>query len=173
MRRIAASLVALLGALGLGALLGWLWAALAPRVTLVVAADGRGYPEGYQPEGYMTDDGIAALLCLGAGIVVGLAAVWAARRVAARELGLLIALASVLLLGAVGAVALWQTGEWLGGFDLDAVLAVSDEGATIVAPLRLRMPGVLVLWPLASVVVVFLAALGDWWRGRARADAYS
>jgi hypothetical protein len=28
------------------------------------------------------------------------------------------------------------------------------------------MPGVLVLWPLASVMVVFVVALADWWRGR-------
>jgi hypothetical protein len=32
---------------------------------------------------------------------------------------------------------------------------------------------VLVLWPLASVVVVFVAALGDWWRERSDRSAYS
>jgi hypothetical protein len=166
MRRLAACLVALVGAIGLGALLGVIWEALAPRVTLVVASDGRPYPEGYQPEGYMTDDGIAALLCIAAGLVVGVAAVWVARRIASRDHALLVALGSALVLGTAGAVALWWTGETVGGFDFDALVASSAEGASLTAPLQLRMPGVLVLWPLASVVVVFIAALADWWRGR-------
>ena len=173
MRRLVASFVAVVGAVGLGALLGVVWEALAPRVSLVVASDGRPYPEGYQPEGYMTDDGIAALLCLAAGLVVGIVAVWASRRVASRDHALLVALVSVLVLGTAGALALWWTGEMIGGFDFDAVVASSVEGTTLTAPLTLRMPGVLVLWPFASVLVVFLAALGDWWRGRTRVDTYS
>ena len=173
MRRLAASLVAVLGAVGLGALLGLVWEALAPRVSLIVASDGKPYPEGYQPEGYMTDDGIAALLCLAAGLVMGIAAVWVSRRIASRDHALLVALVSVLLLGTVGALALWWTGETISSFDFDAVVAASAEGDVITAPLQLRMPGVLVLWPLMSVAVVFLAALGDWLRGRSheRIDA--
>ena len=166
MRRFLAALVALVAVLGLGALLGLLWESLAPRVSLVVASDGKAYPEGYQPEGYMTDDGIAALLCVAAGLIVGLAAVWVARRIASRDHSLLVALASVLVLGAAGALALWWTGVAVGAFDFDALLASSPEGTTLTAPLELRMPGVLVLWPLASVLIVFLAAVGDWWRGR-------
>lgn len=173
MRRLAAILIALVGVLGLGALLGFVWEALAPRVALVVASDGNPYPEGYQPEGYMTDDGIAALLCAAAGLVVGLAALWVVRRVVPRDRALLVALVGVLILGAVGACALWWTGERLGSFDFDATLATSPEGTTLTAPLTLRMPGVLVLWPLASVVVVFVAALGDWWRERSDRSAYS
>lgn len=173
MRRLAASLVAVLGAIALGALLGLAWEALAPRVTLVVASDGKPYPEGYQPEGYMTDDGIAALLCLVAGLILGVAAVWVSRRITSRDHALLVALVSVLVLGAVGALALWWTGEAVGAFDFDALVASSPEGTSLTAPLTLRMPGVLVLWPMAAVLVVFLAALGDWWRGRSRADSYS
>jgi hypothetical protein len=143
-----------------------------------VASDGKPYPEGYQPEGYMTDDGIAAVLCIVAGLVVGIAVVWAARRIAAgernhpsgassdRPLWGLIALVAALVIGAVGSIALWRTGEWLGSFDFPALVASSAEGALITAPLKLRMPGVLVLWPLASVAVVFFAAVSDWWRGR-------
>ena len=71
------------------------------------------------------------------------------------------------MLGAAGSIALWWTGEQLGAFDFDALVAASAEGDVITAPLRLRMPGVLVLWPLMSVAVVFIAALGDWLRGRA------
>ena len=173
MRRLAASVVAVLGAIGLGALLGLVWEALAPRVSLIVASDGKPYPEGSQPEGYMTDDGIAALLCLAAGLVMGIAAVWVSRRIAARDHALLVALVSVLVLGTAGALALWWTGETIGSFDFEALLASSPEGTAVTAPLTLRMPGVLVLWPMAGVLVVFLAALGDWWRGRSRVDAYS
>ena len=173
MRRLAAALVALLGALAVGALLGLLWEALAPRVTLIVASDGNPYPEGYQPEGYMTDDGIAALLCLAAGLVMGIAAVWVSRRIASREHALVVALVSVLVLGTAGALALWWTGEAVGGLDLDALVASSAEGTALTPPLTLRMPGVLVLWPLAGVVVVFLAALSDWWRDRDAARSYA
>ena len=192
MRRLAACLVALVGVIGLGALLGVIWEALAPRVTLVVASDGRPYPEGYQPEGYMTDDGIAALLCVAAGLVVGVAVVWVAHRIATRDHALLVALGTLLVSGllglllarllqaaglgfsdralgtvfAVGAVALWWTGETVGGFDFDALVSASPEGTSVTAPLQLRMSGALVLWPLSSVVVVFVVALADWWRGR-------
>ena len=169
MKRLIAAVVALVAVVALGAVLGWLWESLAPRVSLFIAADGQPYPEGYQPEGYMTDDGIAALLCIAAGLIIGLAAVWIARRSLPADRALVTALVSVLVLGAVGAIALWWTGERLGSFDFDALVAASSEGDVITAPLQLRMPGVLVLWPLASVVVVFLAALSDWWRDRSAA----
>ena len=168
MRRLVAAVIALIAAVAFGALLGWLWESLAPRVSLVIASDGLPYPEGYQPEGYMTDDGIAALLCIGAGLVVGLVAVWVSRRVISPEHALAVALVSVLVLGAVGSIALWRTGEMLGAVDFDALVAASAEGDVITAPLRLRMSGVLVLWPLTSVAVVFIAALADWVRGRAK-----
>ncbi|MFM7599351.1 MAG: hypothetical protein ACKO70_13450 [Actinomycetota bacterium] len=172
-RAWAAVIVGVISSLALGALFGRLWARLAPRVDLVVAGDGKPYPEGYQPEGFMTDDGIAALLCLAAGLVMGIAAVWVSRRIASRDQALLIALVSVLVLGTVGALALWWTGETVGSFDFDALVASSPEGTALAAPLTLRMSGVLVLWPMAGVLVVFLAALSDWWRGRSheRIDA--
>lgn len=171
MRRLVAAVIAVLAAGALGVLLGWLWESLAPRVSLFIAGDGQPYPEGYQPEGYMTDDGIAAVLCIAAGLVVGIVAVWACRRVVSADRAMVVALVSVLVLGTIGAVALWRTGEMLGSFDFDALVASSAQGDVITAPLRLRMPGVLVLWPLTSVIVVFLAALADWWRGRAQERA--
>jgi len=95
------------------------------------------------------------------------------RRIASRDQALLIALVSVLVLGTVGALALWWAGETVGSFDFDALVASSPEGTALAAPLTLRMSGVLVLWPIAGVLVVFLAALSDWWRGRSheRIDA--
>lgn len=168
MRRLSAAVVGIVAVAALGALLGWIWEAFAPRVSLVIAGDGLPYPEGFQPEGYMTDDGIAALLCLAGGLIVGIAAVWVARRALPPDRSLLAALISVIVLGAIGALALSWTGQRLGAFDFDAAVTASAPGDTITAPLRLRMPGVLVLWPMVSVAVVFLATLADWWRERER-----
>lgn len=166
MRYVVSCIVAVVGAAALGALLGLLWAAWAPRVELVVASDGKAYPSGFQPEGYATDDGIAALLCIAAGLVVGAVVLWAASRAPARERALVVSLIAVTVLGAIGASMLWWVGIRQGSFDLSTVVAESAEGAVITAPLRLRMPGVLVLWPAASVLLVFLAALVEWVRGR-------
>lgn len=166
MRAIVSCIVAVVGAAGLGALLGLLWEAWAPRVELVVASDGRAYPSGFQPEGYATDDGIAALLCIAAGLLVGIVVLWAASRAVPRERALVVSLIVVVILGTIGALTLWWVGQQRGSFDLATAVAGSGEGDVIMAPLRLRMPGVLVLWPAASVLVLFLAALADWLRDR-------
>ena len=168
----AAWAVAVVSSVALGALLGVLWARLAPRVELIVAGDGKPYPEGFQPEGYMSDDGIAAILCLVAGLVVGAVVVLVMRRGAAggdRDRAMRWATLIVLPLGAAGAAALWLVGTRIGGFDLAQVVALADAGDPVRAPLRLRMPGVLVLWPAASALVVFAVAVGDWLAGRTRA----
>lgn len=168
-----AFVVAVVSCAALGALLGLVWAQLAPRVDLFVAGDGKAYPQGYQPEGYMTDDGIAALLCAVAGIVVGVLAVVVLRRRSRDDADAAFRWATlvVIALGTVGALALWYTGTHVGSFDLGQALASSAEGDTLTAPLRLRMPGVLVLWPAASVLVVFAVALVHWLRGRASDSA--
>lgn len=173
MRSLVSCVVALIGAAALGALLGLLWDAWAPRVELVVASDGVAYPSGFQPEGYATDDGIAALLCIAAGLVVGAVVLWAASRTQPRDRVLVVSLVTVTVLGAVGALTLWRVGQMQGSFDLAAAVGSSDEGTVITAPLRLRMPGVLVLWPAASVLVVFIAALIDWMRARRPVSALS
>ena len=120
----------------------------------------------------MSDDGIAAILCLVAGLVVGAVVVLVMRRGAAggdRDRAMRWATLIVLPLGAVGAAALWLVGTRIGGFDLVQVVALADAGDPVRAPLRLRMPGVLVLWPAASALVVFAVAVGDWLAGRTRA----
>lgn len=153
------SLLALLAAALVGALLGVLWWRLAPTDPLFVAG-GKAYPQTWQPRDYITDEVIAALLCTVAGLVVGVAAVWITRP---RRL---LALWSSVAMGCLGALALWLVGTRLGAVDVPALVAQSADGAKFAAPLRLRMPGVLVLWPLASVTVVFIVALYEWWRGK-------
>ena len=160
--------VAVISCGALGAALGVLWASMAPRVDLFVAGDGKAYPQGYQPEGYMTDDGIAAALCIGAGALVGVLAIVLLRRALGedRDLAARWATFVVIPLGAVGAIALWFVGSRIGNVDLAAALSMASEGDAVTAPIRLRMPGVLVLWPAASVLVVFAVALADWIRER-------
>jgi len=157
--------VGMMSAAALGVLLGLLWVRLAPRVELFVSG-GKGYPQGFQPEGYMTADGLAALLCAGAGIVVGIAVTLVVRRRVDAEdpRWAYLALALGVLLGVVGAGSLWLTGVLLGTTDYEAQLAVAVDGDTLVAPLRLRIPGVLLLWPIGSVSVTFVVALFDWGR---------
>lgn len=166
MRTWLALCVGAVSSLALGMLLGVVWAGVSPRVELFVASDGKAYPEGYQPEGYMTDDGVAAALCLAAGLIVGTLVVLVLRRWTGAERGVRLAVPVAVVLGALGAAGLWWTGTRLGGFDLAEVLATAVEGETLASPLRLRMPGVLVLWPAASVLVVFIVALADWVRDR-------
>ena len=166
-RTWAALAIALVSCLALGALLGVMWERLAPRVDLFVAADGKAYPQAFQPEGYMTDDGIAAALCLVGGLVVGVMAVVVLRRVRAdQDHALRTSLLVAVPLGAAGAAAMWFVGTRLGGFDLAQVLTQYSDGDTLTAPLRLRMPGVLVLWPAMSCLVVFVVSLASWIRGR-------
>lgn len=163
--------IAAISSIALGALLGLVWARLAPRVDLIVAGDGKPYPEGYQPEGYMTDDGIAAILCAIAGLVVGACVVFAVRRAARGQdldRGMRWAAVLVVILGLLGAASLWLVGTRAASVDFDALLAASQAGDAVRAPLRLRMPGVLVLWPAASALIVFAVAVGDWLVARSR-----
>lgn len=157
--------VAALSSAALGVLLGLLWVRLAPRVELFVSA-GKGYPQGFQPEGYMTADGVAALLCTAAGLVAGAAIAVVVRRRAdvADPRWAYVALGLGVVLGLIGAASLWLTGALLGSTDYEGQLASAVDGDTLVAPLRLRIPGVLLLWPIASVTVIFVVALVDWGR---------
>lgn len=160
--------VGAVSSIALGALLGLLWERLAPRVALVVAGDGKPYPEGYQPEEFMSDDGIAAILCVLGGLLIGACVALIARRMSSPDQAMRWSAIVVVPLGALGTAALWFVGTHLGSFDLNEVVLASDVGDAVTAPLRLRMPGVLVLWPAASALVVFFVAVGDWLADRSR-----
>lgn len=166
---LAVVLVAWGATLVLGALLGFLWATIAPADPLFVAG-GKAYPQAFQPRDYIHDDGIAAVLCTAAGLLVGSAIVVTLRRARGRE-STLLALAVSVVLGAIGACAFWWVGTKAGYVDVAGLLSQSQDGDTFLAPVRLRMPGVLVLWPAASALVVFFVSLSDWWAQRAHERA--
>lgn len=145
---------------GLGAALGVAWWVLAPRVVLKVVGT-LTYPTEFQPRGYIADDGIAALACIIGGVVtMGVAALLAHRR--CRRALAYPTLVWSFLAGVVGAIMLWWVGTRLGATDLEAAIAVAGDGGQVEAPLQLRMPGVLVLWPLASAVVFTIASWVSW-----------
>lgn len=140
--RVAASLVVLLGLLGLP--VGLLWWQLAPVAELTIRSDGGFYSEA-QPQEFVAADGWFAVLTAAVGLVAGLLVWW---RVRATPYGVVVGLA---VGGGLGAVVAWRTGVWLGRVDLDAV-ASAPVGTTAALPLALGMRGLLVVEPVLALV---------------------
>ena len=138
-----------------GLALGVVWWRLAPRVPVIVQP-GDSYPQGFQPEGYLAADATFGLLGLIAGvaITIGLANM--------RRNRLLSVLVAGLLSGLVGTAAMLFVGTRLGSVDIEGLVATTTTDLLIEAPLRLAMPGMLLMWPLGAALVVTVLALGDW-----------
>jgi hypothetical protein len=138
-----------------GAALGVVWWALAPRVPLVVRP-GVSFPEVYQPEGYLAADVAFGVLAVVAGvaITIGLANM--------RRDHLTSVLVAALLSSAVGTAAMWFVGTRLGSVDIEGLSATTTEDLVVDAPLQVAMPGMFVMWALASAGVVTILALSDW-----------
>lgn len=138
-----------------GAALGVLWWRLAPRVPIVVQPDGTR-PQGFQPEEYLAADISFAAIAVVAGVIItiGLAAM--------RRHHLLGVLAAGLLASAVGTVVMWQVGIRLGSVDIEGLIATTEDEFVVDAPLTVTMPGVFLVWAIASAIVVVVLALGDW-----------
>ncbi len=171
-RRPAAVLLAgvIVGIIG-GAALGVVWWRLAPRVEVVVRTDGT-VPATFQPSEYLSADVAFAGLALVAGIAVAIALANMRREHLASVL------ASSIVSGVLGTAAMWWVGTRLGGVDLAEISASlarqAAKDVVVDGPLAVTMPGVLVLWPLASCVVVTILACGDWIvEARARARSAS
>ena len=140
-----------------GLALGVIWARMAPRVPLVVGPD-TARPDGFQPAGYLAADVTFGALAIVAGIAV---AVGLARM---RREHLLSVLGASLLAGAVGTALMWFVGEHLGAVDIEGLSATLTQETVVDAPLRLSMPAVALLWPIASTLVVVVLAGFDAWR---------
>ena len=57
---------------------------------------------------------------------------------------------------------MWWVGIRLGAVDVAGLSASTTSAVTIQGPLHVTMPGVLLVWPLVSAIVVTVLALGDW-----------
>jgi hypothetical protein len=155
-RKTSAVIVAgLIAGLVSGLALGVVWWRLAPRVPLVVQPGGT-FPQGFQPEGYLAADAAFGALAVIAGvaITIGLANM--------RRERLFSVLVAGLLAGAIGTAAMWFVGTRLGSVDIQGLSATTTVDVVVDAPLRVAMPGMFLMWPLASAIVVTILALSDW-----------
>ena len=155
----------LVGALS-GMALGVVWWRLAPRATVVIRPDGVR-PQGFQPEEFLAADVSFAALALVAGIILTIALAAMRRR---HLLGVLLA---GLLASIIGTVAMWQVGTRLGSVDIEGLIATTEEEFVVQGPLEVTMPGVFLMWAIASAGVVAILAVGDWLVARSRQSTES
>lgn len=136
----------LLSCLLVGVLLGLMWERLAPTPTVERAGDL--LISQAEPELYAAQDGVFALLAVGAGLLIGVVLV-------ARHAGGRLPVALAALAGAaLGSVVAWQVGGFLGPPPIADQLATGAH-STLRAPLDLHALGVLALWPATTAAVLF------------------
>jgi hypothetical protein len=121
---------------GLGAPIGLLWRAVAPKVELV-QTDFGPYPLQPEPEGYIADEGWFIFIAVGAGIVLALLAWFALRRF--RGPGMVAALAVGSIGGSV--LAAWL-GHRIGLSAYNRLINSAPVGTHIFRPVRLRLTDV-------------------------------
>ncbi|MEU5806978.1 hypothetical protein [Streptomyces sp. NPDC047718] len=130
-----------------GALLGLLWAWLAPRAQYV--SNGQAvFLRNTESEARIGADGTFLLLSLGMGVLAAvLLFLWRRRGGVPQVIGLGIGSCAAAWLG-------MRTGEWLGGSgDVAAAAAAAGKGVPFDAPLELLAYGVLLAWPMTALLV--------------------
>ncbi|MEU2394528.1 hypothetical protein [Streptomyces sp. NPDC007369] len=130
-----------------GALLGLLWAWLAPRAQYV--SNGQAvFLRNTESEARIGADGTFLLLSIGMGLLAAVALfLWRRRGGVPQVIGLGIGSCAASWLG-------WRTGEWLDGSDgVAAAAAAAGKGVPFDAPLELLAYGVLLAWPMTALLV--------------------
>jgi hypothetical protein len=162
---VAAVLTAV-GCVLLGAPVGLVWAAVTPRVEIVLA-DGRADLADPTTSSFIAADGIFLALVAAAGLVSGVAAWWWGRRHGPGcVLGLVVG-------GLLAAEVARRTGELIGLDEARAAVQSGREGVVELA-VRLRSMQARAGWPVAALAALLLLTLLDARvprRGRAHAAA--
>lgn len=154
------SLAVVAGTALLGVAGGYLWAALAPRVALVVVGRGAADLVESDTSAFIAADGWYCVICLVGGVISGLLGYW----LAVRRHGP-VAMAGVLIGGlAAGLLTVW-IGEQSGLATFHHLLATLPVGAHMHARLVLGSRSAIAFWPLAAGVmaggVEVISALRD------------
>jgi hypothetical protein len=139
------SLAVVAGSALLGVAGGYLWAAVAPRVALVVVGRGAADLVNSETSAFIAADGWYCLICLVGGVISGLLGSW----LVVRRHGP-VAMAGVLIGGlAAGLITLW-IGEQSGLATFHHLLATLPAGAHMQARLALGSRSAIAFWPLAA-----------------------
>lgn len=149
---LRAALVTLIAVAAAGIPYGLLWTVLAPDVRVVQTRVGP-LPVDPQPEQFVAADGWFALIGLGFGVTVAVAAWLVGRRVRGPVLLAAVVLSAV----AAGAVA-WQVGRLPGRGGFERWQDTAAAGAVGLQPADLRAYGVLLVPAFAAVITYTLLA---------------
>ena len=145
---VVAPLAVAAGTAALGVLAGLVWAAVAPRPLLVIAAHGEAALVHVETTAFIAADAAFCLVCLAGGAISGaLGYLFAGRKHGPPAM-------AGLLAGALAAafVARW-VGEHSGLAAFQHQLATLPVGARLSDSLKLRATSALGLWVLAAAVV--------------------
>lgn len=137
--------------------LGLLWWLVTPRPRFRVVEAGVAL-EQRTAGAFIAADGWFALLGLAAGVVAAVVALARHRRRSEELPG---ALLGLVLGGALGSLAAWATGSALAPDDVAALAQGREVGESFEGGLRLRAPGVLLVWPVTSALLVFVVLVAE------------
>lgn len=133
---------------------GLVWWLLAPLTLVEKRSDGLYRVGGEGDETAVAADGWFAAITLVTGIVVALVVYVRTRP------GRVVPLVALVVGGVLGALAAWQLGHLLGPGSLKTTAAGRTLGATFHGPLDVSAYGVLLAWPMATVITYFAVAAG-------------
>jgi hypothetical protein len=133
---------------------GVVWWLIAPTSLVQKKADGlyRAGAEG--DESAVAADGWFAAITLVTGIVVALIVYVRTRP------GRVVPLIALVVGGVLGALVAWQVGHLLGPGSIEDTAAGLPVGKTFHGPLDVSAYGVLLAWPMATVITYFAVAAG-------------
>ena len=133
---------------------GLVWWLLAPLTLVEKRSDGLYRVGGEGDESAVAADGWFAAITLVAGIAVALVVYLRTRP------GRVVPLVALVVGGILGSLAAWQLGHLLGPGSLQTTAAARPLGATFRGPLDVSAYGVLLAWPMATVITYFAVAAG-------------